>query len=163
MIVSKQFSHLNSLESPFCEISNKFTQFFFHICHVYTFIRSLICTLIPFIRQEYRCMYLLIVMAIFWVTEALPLYVTSMLPIIAFPLMGIMVRSTASIETQRNRMSAALLIVLSYNKIVSLLLYRAPIKHVDSISRILWSCLSVELWQLQQLNIAIYTSVQRYE
>ncbi|XP_065359915.1 protein I'm not dead yet [Calliphora vicina] len=39
---------------------------------------------------EYRCMYLLIVMAIFWVTEALPLYVTSMIPIVAFPVMGIM-------------------------------------------------------------------------
>lgn len=36
-------------------------------------------------------MYLLIVMAIFWVTEALPLYITSMIPIVAFPLMGIMV------------------------------------------------------------------------
>ncbi|XP_004519108.1 protein I'm not dead yet isoform X2 [Ceratitis capitata] len=38
----------------------------------------------------YRCMYLLLVMAIFWVTEALPLYVTSMIPIVAFPIMGIM-------------------------------------------------------------------------
>ncbi|XP_055854338.1 protein I'm not dead yet-like [Episyrphus balteatus] len=39
---------------------------------------------------EYRCMYLLLVMSIFWVTEALPLYVTSMIPIVAFPIMGIM-------------------------------------------------------------------------
>ncbi|EDW40454.1 GL25253 [Drosophila persimilis] len=39
---------------------------------------------------EYRCMYLLLVMAVFWVTEALPLYVTSMIPIVAFPVMGIM-------------------------------------------------------------------------
>lgn len=40
--------------------------------------------------QAYRCMYLLLVMAVFWVTEALPLYVTSMIPIVAFPVMGIM-------------------------------------------------------------------------
>ncbi|XP_030388398.1 protein I'm not dead yet [Scaptodrosophila lebanonensis] len=38
----------------------------------------------------YRCMYLLMIMASFWVTEALPLYVTSMIPIVAFPVMGIM-------------------------------------------------------------------------
>ncbi|XP_039963386.1 protein I'm not dead yet [Bactrocera neohumeralis] len=38
----------------------------------------------------YRCMYLLLVMAVYWVTEALPLYVTSMIPIVAFPIMGIM-------------------------------------------------------------------------
>lgn len=37
-----------------------------------------------------RCMYLVLVMAIYWVTEALPLYVTSMIPIVAFPVMGIM-------------------------------------------------------------------------
>jgi len=43
------------------------------------------------IFQAFRCMYLLLVMAIFWVTEALPLYVTSMIPIVAFPVMGIMV------------------------------------------------------------------------
>ncbi|XP_013112775.2 protein I'm not dead yet [Stomoxys calcitrans] len=42
----------------------------------------------------YRCMYLLCVMAVFWVTEALPLYVTSMLPIVAFPVMGIMASNT---------------------------------------------------------------------
>lgn len=36
-------------------------------------------------------MYLLLVMAVFWVTEALPLYITSMIPIVAFPVMGIMV------------------------------------------------------------------------
>ncbi|XP_060651939.1 protein I'm not dead yet isoform X1 [Drosophila nasuta] len=38
----------------------------------------------------YRCMYVLLIMAVFWVTEALPLYVTSMIPIIAFPTLGIM-------------------------------------------------------------------------
>lgn len=56
------------------------------------FLAPLICLPVMLIHNttEYRCMYLLIVMAIFWVTEAIPLYVTSMIPIVAFPLMGIM-------------------------------------------------------------------------
>ncbi|XP_055629455.1 protein I'm not dead yet-like [Toxorhynchites rutilus septentrionalis] len=37
----------------------------------------------------YRCLYVVIVMALLWVSEALPLPVTSMLPIVLFPLMGI--------------------------------------------------------------------------
>ncbi|XP_061396558.1 protein I'm not dead yet-like [Musca vetustissima] len=56
------------------------------------FLIPLLCLPVMLLNNTppYRCMYLLIVMAIFWVTEALPLYVTSMLPIIAFPIMGIM-------------------------------------------------------------------------
>lgn len=56
------------------------------------FLVPLLCLPVMLIHNspEYRCMYLLIVMAIFWVTEALPLYVTSMIPIVAFPVMGIM-------------------------------------------------------------------------
>ncbi|XP_037935267.1 protein I'm not dead yet isoform X2 [Teleopsis dalmanni] len=56
------------------------------------FLVPLLC--LPVMLQNntpaYRCMYLLLVMAIYWVTEALPLYVTSMIPIVAFPVMGIM-------------------------------------------------------------------------
>ncbi|XP_005180637.1 protein I'm not dead yet [Musca domestica] len=56
------------------------------------FLIPLLCLPVMILNNTppYRCMYLLIVMAIFWVTEALPLYVTSMLPIVAFPIMGIM-------------------------------------------------------------------------
>ncbi|XP_055923540.1 protein I'm not dead yet [Eupeodes corollae] len=56
------------------------------------FFTPLICLpiMVPNYTPEYRCMYLLMVMAIFWVTEALPLYITSMIPIVAFPMMGIM-------------------------------------------------------------------------
>uniref|UniRef100_F7CT97 Solute carrier family 13 member 2 n=1 Tax=Ornithorhynchus anatinus TaxID=9258 RepID=F7CT97_ORNAN len=40
--------------------------------------------------QEARCAYVIIIMALFWCTEALPLAVTALLPVILFPLMGIM-------------------------------------------------------------------------
>ncbi|CAL4096018.1 unnamed protein product, partial [Meganyctiphanes norvegica] len=39
---------------------------------------------------EARCGYVLLVMAVFWVTEALPLPATALLPIFAFPLLGIL-------------------------------------------------------------------------
>ncbi|XP_039443410.1 protein I'm not dead yet-like [Culex pipiens pallens] len=38
----------------------------------------------------FRCLYVVIVMSFLWVTEALPLPITSMLPIVLFPLMGIL-------------------------------------------------------------------------
>ncbi|KAM3955758.1 protein I'm not dead yet-like isoform 2-T2 [Aphomia sociella] len=41
-------------------------------------------------RVEYRCMYVVLIMATYWVLELLPLPVTSMLPIILFPTMGIL-------------------------------------------------------------------------
>ncbi|XP_030383908.1 protein I'm not dead yet-like [Scaptodrosophila lebanonensis] len=39
---------------------------------------------------EYRCAYVLFLMSILWITEAMPLYVTSLLPIVLFPIMGIL-------------------------------------------------------------------------
>lgn len=39
--------------------------------------------------QETRCAYGLIVMAILWLTEALPIPVTSLLPVVLFPLLGV--------------------------------------------------------------------------
>ncbi|XP_046474503.1 protein I'm not dead yet-like [Neodiprion pinetum] len=38
----------------------------------------------------YKCMYVVAIMALYWVTEALPLPVTSFIPIVLFPLMGIL-------------------------------------------------------------------------
>lgn len=35
-------------------------------------------------------MYVVLIMGVYWVTEALPLPISSMLPIVLFPLMGIM-------------------------------------------------------------------------
>ncbi|NXI91683.1 S13A2 protein, partial [Psophia crepitans] len=40
--------------------------------------------------QEAQCGYVIIVMALYWCTEALPLAVTALLPVVLFPLMNIM-------------------------------------------------------------------------
>ncbi|NXX87100.1 S13A2 protein, partial [Urocolius indicus] len=40
--------------------------------------------------QEAKCGYLIIVMALYWCTEALPLSVTALLPVLIFPMMNIM-------------------------------------------------------------------------
>ncbi|XP_049942418.1 solute carrier family 13 member 3-like isoform X4 [Schistocerca serialis cubense] len=40
--------------------------------------------------SEARCGYVVLVMALFWITEAAPLPVTSLLPVVLFPLLGIL-------------------------------------------------------------------------
>ncbi|CAH0402896.1 unnamed protein product [Chilo suppressalis] len=47
---------------------------------------------IPILNKDpaYRCMFIVIIMAVYWVLELLPLPVTSMLPIVLFPTMGIL-------------------------------------------------------------------------
>uniref|UniRef100_A0A673GU50 Solute carrier family 13 member 5-like n=1 Tax=Sinocyclocheilus rhinocerous TaxID=307959 RepID=A0A673GU50_9TELE len=41
-------------------------------------------------KQEASCAYVIILMAVYWCTEALPLAVTSLLPAVLFPMLGIM-------------------------------------------------------------------------
>ncbi|XP_028564162.2 solute carrier family 13 member 2 [Podarcis muralis] len=48
--------------------------------------------------KEAQCGYTIILMALFWCTEALPLAVTALLPVILFPLMGIMDSTTVCME-----------------------------------------------------------------
>ncbi|NXR03483.1 S13A2 protein, partial [Sagittarius serpentarius] len=48
--------------------------------------------------QEAQCGYVIIVMALFWCTEALPLAVTSLFPVLLFPLMNIMDSTTVCRE-----------------------------------------------------------------
>ncbi|NWI28114.1 S13A2 protein, partial [Sula dactylatra] len=48
--------------------------------------------------QEARCAYVIIVMALFWCTEALPLAVTAFFPVLLFPLMNIMDSTTVCRE-----------------------------------------------------------------
>ncbi|XP_056017073.1 solute carrier family 13 member 2-like isoform X2 [Ostrea edulis] len=40
--------------------------------------------------NETKCAYCIIIMAVFWITEALPIAVTSLLPIILFPMVGLL-------------------------------------------------------------------------
>ena len=42
-----------------------------------------------FILKAARCGYMMIIMGLYWMTEAVPLAVTSLIPIFAFPLMGL--------------------------------------------------------------------------
>ncbi|KAL8198937.1 UNVERIFIED_CONTAM: hypothetical protein K2H54_030053 [Gekko kuhli] len=48
--------------------------------------------------EEAQCAYTIILMALFWCTEALPLAVTALLPVVFFPLMGIMDSSKVCME-----------------------------------------------------------------
>lgn len=61
--------------------------------------RSLVVFLAPFIAASvftidttpaYRCMFVVLIMSMYWVTEAIPLPVTSMLPMVLFPLLGVL-------------------------------------------------------------------------
>lgn len=52
--------------------------------------------LLPSCPQEASCAYSIIIMALFWCTEALPLAVTALFPIFLYPLMGIMDASEVS-------------------------------------------------------------------
>lgn len=61
--------------------------------------RTLFVVIFPFVllpvyllddRPELRCLYVVLLMAGYWVTEALPLPVTALIPMVLFPLMGIL-------------------------------------------------------------------------
>ena len=47
--------------------------------------------------QEAKCAYVIFVMAVFWVTEVVPIAVTSLMPIFLLPMMGLLTaRNTSS-------------------------------------------------------------------
>ena len=46
--------------------------------------------------QESRCAYAVLIMAVYWVTEAVPIAATAFLPVILLPLMGVMTASDVS-------------------------------------------------------------------
>ncbi|XP_027546540.1 solute carrier family 13 member 2-like [Neopelma chrysocephalum] len=74
---------------------------------ILAFRKYLIIILVPLIAlalplavptKEAECGYVIIVMALFWCTEALPLAVTALLPVLLFPLMNIMDSTTVCRE-----------------------------------------------------------------
>ncbi|XP_046440679.1 solute carrier family 13 member 5-like [Daphnia pulex] len=67
--------------------------------HIFPYWRSIIVVSVPLLllplpiiagTKEASCGYIILIMAIYWMTEALPLPITSLIPVVAFPLFGIL-------------------------------------------------------------------------
>ncbi|KAM3964327.1 protein I'm not dead yet-like [Aphomia sociella] len=88
---NKRNEDINEESLNFCQKTKLFISTYWHglVCLFLPII--LIPVLLPFPPQKYQwCAYTLIVMAVFWVTESIPLPITSFLPMVVFPLTGIM-------------------------------------------------------------------------
>ncbi|NWH68402.1 S13A5 protein, partial [Geococcyx californianus] len=68
--------------------------------HVFfIFKNSFLCSNVSSVTlQEARCAYVIIIMAVYWCTEVIPLAITSLIPVVFFPLLG--VRSSKSVCLQ---------------------------------------------------------------
>nr|XP_026652219.1 solute carrier family 13 member 5 [Zonotrichia albicollis] len=55
------------------------------------FLTPLLLLPLPFVvpTKEARCAYIIIIMAVYWCTEVIPLSVTSLMPVVFFPLLGV--------------------------------------------------------------------------
>ena len=53
-----------------------------------TFSTMMPCIQLQDPSQAFKCAYVMMIMAAFWVTEALPLAITSLLPVALLPLLG---------------------------------------------------------------------------
>jgi len=49
--------------------------------------------LVIFYFQDMRCLYVVLVMATYWISEVLPLAVTALLPLVLYPTFGVMTSS----------------------------------------------------------------------
>ncbi|XP_068207725.1 Na(+)/citrate cotransporter-like [Palaemon carinicauda] len=59
---------------------------------IFTFLVPLVFAIMPIMttRQEAKCGYVILVMACYWMTEVVPMAVTSLIPVFAFPMFGIL-------------------------------------------------------------------------
>lgn len=48
--------------------------------------------------QESACLYVILIMAIYWITESLPLSVTALIPLFLFPLFGVLTAKRTATE-----------------------------------------------------------------
>ncbi|XP_064082341.1 solute carrier family 13 member 2-like [Macrobrachium nipponense] len=60
--------------------------------YLFVFIVPLLLAIMPIVGQheEAKCGYVILVMAFYWMTEVIPMAVTSLIPVFAFPLFGIL-------------------------------------------------------------------------
>uniref|UniRef100_A0A1I8ALT0 Solute carrier family 13 member 1 n=1 Tax=Steinernema glaseri TaxID=37863 RepID=A0A1I8ALT0_9BILA len=65
----------------------------YHIIRITLSLRSIISN-----SQEAKCAYVVLVMGLFWMTEILPLAVTALLPVIMYPLLGVVTAKKISTE-----------------------------------------------------------------
>ncbi|NXP35535.1 S13A5 protein, partial [Leiothrix lutea] len=52
--------------------------------------------------QEARCAYIIIIMAVYWCTEVIPLAVTSLMPVVFFPLLGVQTAKKVCLQYLNN-------------------------------------------------------------
>ncbi|NWZ67664.1 S13A5 protein, partial [Acrocephalus arundinaceus] len=52
--------------------------------------------------QEARCAYIIIIMAVYWCTEVIPLAVTSLIPVVFFPLLGVQTAKKVCLQYLNN-------------------------------------------------------------
>ncbi len=80
----------------------------------------LLCPLlIVYPQEESKGAYTLLLMAGYWITEVIPIYVTALLPLVMAPLMGLFTSNEACIEYMR--VSSSFLIQFVFN-LISLML-----------------------------------------
>lgn len=74
--------------------------FWYHKNYIIIIVTPIILLPLPLVipTSEARCGYAIILMALYWCTECMPLAVTAMLPVILFPMMGIMKAGAVSVE-----------------------------------------------------------------
>ena len=56
------------------------------------------------LHQEFRCAYCILIMAVYWVTEVVELAVTALLPLVLFPLFGVLGSKKSPLLTSKTRM-----------------------------------------------------------
>ncbi|MEQ2198761.1 hypothetical protein XENOCAPTIV_017868 [Xenoophorus captivus] len=79
---------------------NVFKWLWYHINYIIIFVTPLVLLPLPLVipTPEAKCGYVIILMALYWCTECMPLAVTALLPVVLFPMMGIMKAGDVSIE-----------------------------------------------------------------
>uniref|UniRef100_A0AAV2JD89 Solute carrier family 13 member 2 n=2 Tax=Knipowitschia caucasica TaxID=637954 RepID=A0AAV2JD89_KNICA len=74
--------------------------FWYHRNYLIIILTPILLLPLPLVipTSEARCGYVIILMALYWCTECLPLAVTALLPVVLFPMMNIMQAEKVSIE-----------------------------------------------------------------